>query len=444
MVPLFRTDTEFDPSKKAGDVLAYVLKETDKEADAETVTAKDLQSTIKEELKQAPVLSSVSQRAKSRVLFITEDVSALNEGSTLQNHFKSIVGAFEEVHVIVLTSVYQAKKDTIRLDTNLWLYSTSVRYSFMQIFSGLKVAVDELQFASGFRPDVVVALDPFMSGFVGAEIAQRYKRVFQVHVREDFLSPYTQSSYGRFRIMFGKFVLRHTQSIRASSELIRERLVKVCAHTTDIAVLPKFVDIQSLVASSQKSAPAEDLFPQFSFMILFVGILDHESTLFRALDAARNALFSKGIGMVVLGDGPAKAEFQKRAEILGIQRQVLFKNDRNQLCEYLSSADILLCTDTTEASDEIIVKAVASGLPILAAENHFRNDLFTDGESAFLCPKEDTICFSQKLLKFLNGNALRNQFSVNARDIVTTRLSQDPEVYKEAYRNSIESVFGVV
>jgi glycosyltransferase involved in cell wall biosynthesis len=163
--------------------------------------------------------------------------------------------------------------------------------------------------------------------------------------------------------------------------------------------------------------------------------------LFRAIDAARSALFSKGVGLVVLGDGPAKGEFEKRAQILGVGEQVIFTKDMTKLGLYLQNADILLCTDTTDASDELIVQAAASGLPLLAAENHFRSDLFVDGTDAFLCPKEDTVCFSQKLIKFLNTNALRTQFSENAKAIVTTRLSEDPAVYREAYRNSIEGVF---
>jgi glycosyltransferase involved in cell wall biosynthesis len=101
-----------------------------------------------------------------------------------------------------------------------------------------------------------------------------------------------------------------------------------------------------------------------------------------------------------------------------------------------------MCTDTTEASDEIFIKAAAAGLPILASETPLRTDLFIDGESAFLVPKEDTIGFSQKLVKFLNTNSLRVQFAHNARDIIKTRLHEDPEAYTQAYRDSIEAVFG--
>jgi glycosyltransferase involved in cell wall biosynthesis len=102
-----------------------------------------------------------------------------------------------------------------------------------------------------------------------------------------------------------------------------------------------------------------------------------------------------------------------------------------------------LCTDTTEESDELVIKAAAAGVPLILAHTQLRDDLFTDGESAFLCNAEDTIEFSQKLAKFLNSNMLRTQFKENGKYIVGTRLHEDPVAYKLAYRDSIESVFSV-
>ena len=78
---------------------------------------------------------------------------------------------------------------------------------------------------------------------------------------------------------------------------------------------------------------------------------------------------------------------------------------------------------------------------MVAARTPLREDLFTDGESAFLCAPEDTLEYSQKLVKFLNSSSLRVQFRERARDIVRSRLQEDPEVYKTAYRNSIEAVY---
>jgi glycosyltransferase involved in cell wall biosynthesis len=439
MAALFRPDNTLDPSQKASDVLEYVLHETDESV----VKEKEVASSVREELKEASVITQVSTRAKSRVLFVTADITVLSEGSVLQNHFRNIASAFEEVHVIVLSTVYESKKGIIRLDTNLWLYTTSVKSVWKQPFAALALARSELQFAAGFRPDIVVALDPFLSGLIGLEIAKTYEREFQVHVLEDFLSPFFIESheYGAWKVRLAKYVLKRTMSIRTRTEIIRTKVAAKITHTKDIEVLPKYVDIASLTQSVALPEQSPDMFAAFSFVILFVGDLDYDSTLFRAIDAARSALFSKGIALVVAGDGPAKKEFEQRAEILGVKEQVVFLKDTGLLPQYFKNADILLCTDVTEASDDIVVKAAAAGLPILAAQNHFREDLFEDGVDAFLCPPEDTVCFSQKLIKFLNTNALRQQFETNAKDIVSTRLRVDPEIFRLAYRNSIEAAF---
>lgn len=438
MSALLFKDSEFDPSKKAGKVLDYVLDDTSEEVTKEKEDA----SLVTEELQHSPVAETMSSREKSRVLFITRDISVLRENSPSQLHFKNIKDAFAEIHVIVLASVYEAKEGIIRLDSNVWIYATSMKHFWMQPFGAGTIARTQLLFGEGFRADIVVALDPFESGVAGLWIARKYDREFQVHVLEDFLTPEFKRKelHNNWRVKMALYVLKRAQSVRTSTVSLKEKMQKLLKHITDLNLLPHSYDIRSLTQFA-KTTPQEDMFPQFSFVVLFVGSLEYESTLFRAIDAARSILFSKSIGLVVVGEGPAKKEFQKRAEILGVQEQIIFKNDLSLLNSYMRSADILLCTDSTEASDEIVVKAAVLGLPILAAQTPLRTDLFEDGTDAFLCPKEDTVCFSQKLVKFLNTNSFRVEFAQNAMDIVTARLSEDPEVYVQAYKNSIEGVF---
>lgn len=442
-VPPRKLDSMLDPSKQAEHVLDYVLRDTSQEVVAELIE-KGEEVAIKDELTASPLVEQSSDRQKSRVLFITRDITVLEENSIAQLHFKSLTSSFDEVHVLVLSLLWQTKKGVERLDTNLWVYTTSAQYWFMQPFVALGIARTQLQFTNGFRPDVVVALDPFESGVAGMWIAEKYDRAFQVHVTEDFFMPefVGKDPVNKWRVRVASYVLRRTLSIRTSTNTLKDRLQKKYTEVKDIALLPRHYNIEAIVAATE-TGDVKDTFPQYAFVALFVGKLDHESTLFRALDAARSILHSHSIGLVVVGNGVTKKEAEKRAEILGIKEQVVFESDETKLITYLKSADILICTDTTEASDEVVIKAAAAGLPILASETPLRTDLFTDGESAFLVPKEDTIGFSQKLVKFLNTNSLRTQFSHNARDIIKTRLHEDPEAYKQAYRDSIEGVFGV-
>ncbi len=438
MAALLYKDPITDPSKNATAVLDFVLQDTA----PEMLAKKTASSSVTQELHQAPLVEEITNRQQSRVLFITSDVGALQEDSMLQLHFKNLADVFAEIHIIVLADGAHTKKEVTRLSATIWTYTTSELHTWGHVSSALEIARAQLCFADGFRPDIVVALDPFESGLAGLYIARMYQRALQVHLLDDFFLPtFTQrEKHPRVKRLIASYVLKRTMSIRTATTTLLEKIQKKMKHTKDVALLPRHYDIQALITVSHTPIVA-DAFPQFLFMVLFVGDLNHESTLFRAIDAAQSILYSKSIGLVVLGDGPAKKEFQKRAEILGVHEQVVFVKDQSQLMTCLQSADVLLCTDTTEESDELVIKAAACGLPIIVASTPLRDDLFTDGVDAFLCPKDDTVSFSQKLVKFLNTNALRLQFATNAQEVVKARLHEDPVAYKTAYKDSIESIF---
>ncbi len=433
-----KKNTWIDPSKKAGSILDSMLQSTSEEA----IASQEVLSSTELELNKAPLATIESNRQDSRVLFITKDASVLEANSALQLHFINLSDVFNEIHIIVLCEPWQAKEEPQRLGKNVWAYTTSVKYWPWQMVAALTVARDQLTFAEGFRPDIVVALDPFESGLSGLLIAEKYDREFQVHITEDFYAPefLDKNKSNSWRLRIAAYVLKRIQSVRVSTQVIKATVAKRFPHMSDLALLPRHYDIQ-LILKAAEGMVVTDIFPQFAFVILFIGKLDHNSTLFRALDASRTILRSKSIGMVVVGDGPNKKEFLKRAEILGIQEQVIFQKDESQMLQYLKSADVLVCSDITEASDEIVIKAAAAGLPIIASETELRKDLFIDGESAFLCNSEDTVEFAQKLSLFLNTNSLRVQFAENARDIVKNRLHEDPNAFKLAYRDAIEGVF---
>lgn len=439
----YRDQDELDPTKKAVDILDHFLDSNTQKVEAQEVQNELVSSSVQDELHREPVVQLVSNRTQSRVLFITKDITALEEQSLSQLHFKSLATVFSEVHVLVLTESWQSRQGVQRLDKNVWVYTTGARFWWMQPFVAFSVVRAQLHFTDGFRPDIIVAQDPFESGLCGTLIASKYNREFQVHIEEDFFIPEfaTREKNNTWRLKIAWYVLHRTMSVRTKTISLKKRIQEKYTKITDVEVLPRHYDIASLVHVSEETTP-ENLFPQFAFTVLFIGTLDHDSMLFRALDACRSLLQSPKIGLIVVGSGPTKKESQKRAEILGIQKQVVFVGEQESLLPYLQSAHILLCTDTTEASEEIVIKAAASGLPIICAETPLRTDLFTDGESAFLVQKEDTIGFSQKLNKFLNTSALRVQFKTNAKDVVKNRLHEDPVAFKQAYRDSIEGIFG--
>jgi glycosyltransferase involved in cell wall biosynthesis len=193
-----------------------------------------------------------------------------------------------------------------------------------------------------------------------------------------------------------------------------------------LATIPSFFDIK-------------EKYQQFSFIILYIGKLTHGSKAFQAIDAARNLMRSPKVGLVILGDGEARGELQKRATVLGIPTQVVFEKSINDMYSYLKSADVLLVPDTDEASDEVTIKGAAALIPIVMAKTLQRLDLFEDGVSALFFSDNDIIDMSNQMKKILNDLGMRAMLSQNAATQVGAKLHEDPLQYRLAYRDSVET-----
>ena len=145
--------------------------------------------------------------------------------------------------------------------------------------------------------------------------------------------------------------------------------------------------------------------------------------------------------MIVLGNGSTKGESEKRAKVLGIQRQVIFEPKVADVVPYLKSANLMIVTDTDSDSEELVLKGAATGVPMVMARTEKREDIFSHGESAFLCEATDVQAFTHRIDDLLNDVDLRQQFTKNSQEIIRSQFHRDPVEYQEAYRISIEQAF---
>jgi glycosyltransferase involved in cell wall biosynthesis len=288
-----------------------------------------------------------------------------------------------------------------------------------------------------------VARDPFESAIVANVISKRYNCPSQLHILED----YTASDFAKrvphnyWRRYIPRFTVGKFLSIRTATSNI-EKIISKQFTIPDIGVLPRYQDYQ-VIMKTKPSLDLKEIYKPFVFIMLFVGKLSHNSTLYRAIDAARFALRNQRVGLLVLGDGPAKSEFQKRTKILGIERQVIFAKPVADIVPYLKSANLLIATDTDSEGDEIVLQAAAAGLPLVMSRTPQREDVFEHGVSGYLCEETDVQAFTDRISDLLNNVTMRQVFIQRAQDAVAEAFHQDPEYYREAYRTSIEQALFV-
>lgn len=399
--------------------------------------------SVEQALARESVYEVESRRNEVRVLFISKDETLLNPSKQSLDGFLDISKLFDEVHILILRPGIPTKFPVLRVAPNVWLYTATARTPWWTPITALRLLREQLVFVGGLRADLIVARDPFESALVTYVAGKQYDRPTQVHVLEDYTKPefLLTSSHARLKRFIAGFLIQRFVSVRTATYALEEMLRKRFT-SPDIKVLPRFTNYEALRTATPQTS-IQDTYRPFSFVILYIGRLGHDSTLYRVIDAARSYLQNPRVGLVVLGNGPAKKEFEKRTELLGIKKQVVFETRTIDHMPFLTSANVLIVSDNDSDGDETALKGAAAGVPLVLSRNTYRNDVFSDGESALLFDNENVDELHQKLSTIFNDVGLRRRLTLTAQHLIKNKFHDDPEVYRRTYRASIEQALFV-
>lgn len=430
--------SKYDVSTHAASELDYVIKNKNFDSAASVPTV-----SVKQAMSGNRVFEVTSDRNITRVLFISQNTELLNPVQQSLDGYVDISNLFDEVHILILRYGILAKNPVLRVAENVWLYTVSVKHWWHLLDASKEMIKNQLEFGAGFRPDLIVARDPFESAVIAYKLGKIYNRTTQLHVLDDYTSAdFTkQSNENQIRFWLANYIIPKFSSVRTSTGTMQTILQRKFT-IPDIDILPRYQNYEALI-DSKATIDLKAKYRPFIFFMVFSGQLNYSSSLYRVIDAARFVLRNPRVGLIVLGDGPARGEFEKRAKILGIERQVVFVGKVNDVVPYLKSGNILVVGDTDNDSEELILKGAASGIPMIMSRTDKREDIFDHGESAFLCEETDIQAFSDRINDLLNDINLRRLFVENGQDIIRRQFHSDPHEYQEAYRASIEQAFFV-
>jgi phosphatidylinositol alpha 1,6-mannosyltransferase len=115
--------------------------------------------------------------------------------------------------------------------------------------------------------------------------------------------------------------------------------------------------------------------------------------------------------LVLVGDGPMRQELEAALP------DAIFAGHRSgeDLARWYASADVFIFPSTTETLGNVVLEALASGLPSVVADRGGPQDLVSDGETGYVAPANDIVAIAQRVEILLRDARLRARMSEAAR-----------------------------
>lgn len=242
-------------------------------------------------------------------------------------------------------------------------------------------------------------LVPFLFLSLWWNLFKRRKRFDVVHahwlipqgiVQSFFKTPYLVTGHGGDVTSLNQGLLKALKrrclqragAVTAVSPQLKQVLEEICPGKA-VSVMPMGCDTKEFSPSHRK----ENFFGQNGKpVVLFVGRLAEKKGVTYLIEAMKRV----DAQLVIVGDGPLRAQLEEQAKPLGDKVQFLGAKTHDQLAEIYASADVF-AAPSVQAKDGdvegfglVFLEAMASGLPVVASRSGGIPYLVHDGENGLL------------------------------------------------------------
>jgi glycosyltransferase involved in cell wall biosynthesis len=132
--------------------------------------------------------------------------------------------------------------------------------------------------------------------------------------------------------------------------------------------------------------------------------------------------------LVLVGEGPMRAEITQRVAELGLTEHVFLTGAIGDVAAVYRDLDLFVLSSTSEGTSMSILEAMASGVPVVATDVGGNGELLDGGRCGRLVPSGDEAAMSAAMARALAGGAETRALTAAARERAVTSFSHETMV----------------
>ena len=237
-------------------------------------------------------------------------------------------------------------------------------------------------------------------------------------------------SFGRWARFLVHYSIRSASHIIVPSEGVKNDLIEhFGASASTIKVIYNGIDLEWVWGLAKKEIDMKKASP---WIITSARLDTGQKDFLTLLKACRIVRDSQKVKLLIIGDGPHKHRVLSWIKEMSLGEDVVLLGFQDNPFQYISKADVFVLSSQFEGFGNVIVEAMALGIPVIATDcPSGPGEIIDHGINGFLVPVGDQKRIADNILNILHDKDLRDRISraglKRAEDFSAAHMAQNYE-----------------